>query len=325
MKIEEKLMRVRTNMVLPKIEYNQEHGYAFRNAESMLAVIKPMCEKEGLTLWFTEDVVNVGTHNYIKTTLTVLDTSDGESKSVTAVAREDDAQTMPSSSMISGATASYAHKYALQNMFAIDDGSMDPDAWGSNNRPPENYTPQSYENNSGAEDKRGDIPIAQPSQVTNQQSIPMQPLMQSTPVQQASIPRSASPVQASAPRNIQPAPAPMPNQDNGSMLWQNLGPAPVPMQQNIPMQQMQSVPAPQAPCLERAMVLATSYEPEVGRAKIMPEKGMIYYRTFDERLPQGPWSSDNVDLSRIDLNKLYEDASASVKMPLKEYTGLIRP
>ena len=88
---------------------------------------------------------------------------------------------------------------------------------------------------------------------------------------------------------------------------------------------MQSVPAPQAPCLERAMVLATSYEPEVGRAKIMTEKGMIYYRTFDERLPQGPWSSDNVDLSRIDLNKLYEDASASVKMPLKEYTGLIRP
>ena len=133
MSIMKPLADVRAELKLPKTEFNPIQGYNFRNAEAMCAVIKPVCRKYGLTFWFTDDVVNVGVHNYVKTTLTVAVIDGDETCSVSAFAREDDLQTMPASPMITGSASSYAHKYALQAMFAVDDGAMDPDAMTSGN------------------------------------------------------------------------------------------------------------------------------------------------------------------------------------------------
>ena len=127
--IDLKMMEVRTSLKMGKDFFNPAGGFPYRNAESMLTIIKPVCEKKGLTFFFIDEILNVGKFNYLKTTLVVRDTEDGEELRTDAFAREDEFGNVMASPMLTGAASSYAHKYALQNMFAIDDGRLDPDSF----------------------------------------------------------------------------------------------------------------------------------------------------------------------------------------------------
>lgn len=134
MNLQKKMMTVRTSLKSGKDAVNSFGKYNYRNAESMLAGINPLLQKQGLTLDFSDEVMFIPpSRYYIKTTCTVHDTEDGESYSVSAFAREQEQKKGMDEAQITGSTMTYAHKYALMSMFAISDPRMDPDSMDNSN------------------------------------------------------------------------------------------------------------------------------------------------------------------------------------------------
>lgn len=126
MSIIKKLIEVQDRLRAPKDQKNAFANYKFRSAESILEAVKPLLKEQGLYLSMTDSVDLVGSRFYVKATVTVED-EEGNSKSVSALAREEDAKKGFDSSQITGASSSYARKYALSGLFAIDD-NRDSDA-----------------------------------------------------------------------------------------------------------------------------------------------------------------------------------------------------
>ena len=119
-----KLVKIQHDLKAPKDQRNNFGGYSYRSFENILESVKPLLSEAGLSIILSDDIVEVGGKAYVKATATV---SDGkESISNTAFAREDENRKGMSDPQITGACSSYARKYAVQGIFAIDD-SKDPD------------------------------------------------------------------------------------------------------------------------------------------------------------------------------------------------------
>lgn len=119
-----KLVKIQHDLKAPKDQHNNFGGYSYRSLENILESVKPLLAEAGLSIILSDDIVEVGGKVYVKATATV---SDGkESISNTAFAREDENRKGMSDPQITGACSSYARKYAVQGIFAIDD-SKDPD------------------------------------------------------------------------------------------------------------------------------------------------------------------------------------------------------
>ena len=115
----DKLLSIQAKIKVPKNQFNKFGKYYFRNLEDILEAVKPHLVEHKLTLLLDDEIVNVGNHNYIKATATL---SDGkESISAYAYAREAEQQTGMQDAQLTGSTSSYARKYALNGLFAIDD------------------------------------------------------------------------------------------------------------------------------------------------------------------------------------------------------------
>ena len=126
--IHEKLMKVRTELRSGKDAHNNFGGYDYRNAESMLSKIKPVMERYGLTLDFNDEIVQIGTRYYVKSTVTAYDTQTRETHSTTQYAREMESKKGQDEAQTTGSTMTYCHKYALMGLLAISDPKMDPDS-----------------------------------------------------------------------------------------------------------------------------------------------------------------------------------------------------
>jgi hypothetical protein len=123
--IYEKLAAIQHDLNAPKDLFNKFGNYKYRSAESILAALKPLLAKHGLVLLITDKVELVGDRTYILATVKLTDgTSD---ISVQAYAREEEAKKGMDASQVTGAASSYARKYALNGLFAIDD-TKDADA-----------------------------------------------------------------------------------------------------------------------------------------------------------------------------------------------------
>lgn len=120
----ESLIKIQSELVAPKDLYNKFGNYNYRSAESILEAVKPLLSKYGAELTISDDVVLVGDRVYVKATVTITDGK--ETRTVTAFAREPSEKKGMDSSQITGATSSYARKYALNGLFLIDD-SKDAD------------------------------------------------------------------------------------------------------------------------------------------------------------------------------------------------------
>lgn len=120
----ESLIKIQSELVAPKDLYNKFGNYNYRSAESILEAVKPLLSKYGAELTISDDVVLVGDRVYVKATVSITDGK--ETKTVTAFAREPSEKKGMDSSQITGATSSYARKYALNGLFLIDD-SKDAD------------------------------------------------------------------------------------------------------------------------------------------------------------------------------------------------------
>lgn len=121
MSIYTKLMNVQNELKVPKNNTNTFGNYKFRNAEDILEALKPLLKKYNATVIITDDVVMVGDRYYIKATVKFIDTETGEMIETSALAREEENKKAMDSSQITGSTSSYARKYALNGLFAIDD------------------------------------------------------------------------------------------------------------------------------------------------------------------------------------------------------------
>lgn len=125
------LRNIQTKLVVPKKHYSEYGNYYFRNAEDILeAVNKLLKPNEFITL--NDEIIQIGDRYYLKATVVLSNGVD--SISVSAYAREALEKTKMDVAQVTGSASSYARKYALTGLFAIDDG-IDPDVLKDSSRP----------------------------------------------------------------------------------------------------------------------------------------------------------------------------------------------
>lgn len=116
------LMAIQSELKAPKSQFNKFGGYKYRKAEDILEAVKPLLAKQKCTLIITDDVVLIGNRIYVKATATIKN-EKGECETTTGWAREEENKKGMDGSQITGASSSYARKYALNGLFAIDDNA----------------------------------------------------------------------------------------------------------------------------------------------------------------------------------------------------------
>lgn len=125
--LQEKLVDIQKNLKVPKNNKNSFGNYNYRSFEDILEGVKPLLD--GCSLVINDEVLNIGNRYYIKAIATL---SDGKDSIVaTAFAREAEVKKGMDEAQITGSASSYARKYALNGLFAIDDTK---DADGMDNR-----------------------------------------------------------------------------------------------------------------------------------------------------------------------------------------------
>lgn len=116
------LIAIQSELKAPKSQFNRFGGYKYRKAEDILEAVKPLLAKQKCTLIITDDVVLIGNRIYVKATATIKN-ENGEFETTNGWAREEETKKGMDGSQITGASSSYARKYALNGLFAIDDNA----------------------------------------------------------------------------------------------------------------------------------------------------------------------------------------------------------
>jgi len=117
--VQQKLITIQAKLKAPKGQFNSFGKYSYRSCEDILTAVKPLCVAEGLLLVIYDQMVEIGSRVYVKSTAVI---SEGEKTvAVSAYAREAETKKGMDDSQITGACSSYARKYALNGLFLIDD------------------------------------------------------------------------------------------------------------------------------------------------------------------------------------------------------------
>ena len=120
----DKLIKIQAELKAPKNQKNNFGKYNYRSCEDILEAVKPLLNKYNIAIKIRDNIEMIGDRYYVKATVII-----GSGKDITktnAYAREVLERKGMDESQITGATSSYARKYALNGMFAIDD-SKDAD------------------------------------------------------------------------------------------------------------------------------------------------------------------------------------------------------
>lgn len=115
------LQAVQRELKAPKGQKNTFGNYKYRSCEDIVEAVKPLLNENGLILIMGDEVINVENRFYVKATVKVIDVASGDEISTSAMARESDTKRGMDDSQITGTASSYARKYALNGLFAIDD------------------------------------------------------------------------------------------------------------------------------------------------------------------------------------------------------------
>ena len=125
--LNQKLAQIQTELKVKKASYNSFGKYYFRKAEDILEAVKPFLLKHNVSVRVDEDVLATDPIPMLKSTAII---SDGENQiTTTAIVGVDLNQKGMQAAQQFGAASSYGKKYALGNLFLIDDSQ---DADGSN-------------------------------------------------------------------------------------------------------------------------------------------------------------------------------------------------
>lgn len=123
--MENQLAIIQSKVKAPKGQFNSFGKYHYRSAEDILEAVKQVVNPMGYSITISDTIICAGDRYYIKATATL---SNGkESWSVDGYAREEESKKGMDGSQVTGASSSYARKYALNGLFALDD-TKDSDA-----------------------------------------------------------------------------------------------------------------------------------------------------------------------------------------------------
>lgn len=127
-----KLTQIQSELKAPKNQHNSFGNYDYRSKEDILEALKPLLAKYSCSCWLTDSIVNMGNRFYVKATATFI---DGDFKTIAeGWAREEESQKGMQGPQISGSASSYAGKYALGNLFLLDD-TKDSDGLNKHDEP----------------------------------------------------------------------------------------------------------------------------------------------------------------------------------------------
>ena len=121
MGIYEKLAAIQNELKAPKNQRNTFGGYNYRSAEDILEAVKPLCKKHAVALIVADKMENIGERYYVCATARLYDAADGTFAESVAYAREEETKKGMDAAQITGSASSYARKYALNGLLAIDD------------------------------------------------------------------------------------------------------------------------------------------------------------------------------------------------------------
>ena len=130
----QKMNRVQVELKAPKNQYNNFGKYKYRSCEDILEGLRPLKEKYEVDVFLSDSVEKVGDRYYIVSEAEFVDCETGDSIKKYGRAREEENKKGMDSSQITGSASSYARKYALNGLFAIDD-TKDSDATNNGAQP----------------------------------------------------------------------------------------------------------------------------------------------------------------------------------------------
>lgn len=128
----QKVGDIQHKLKAPKGQYNSFGKYNYRSCEDILEGVKPLLKEHNLALLIDDEIVQIGERYYVKATAKITD--GREIVSATAYAREPDTKKGMDESQITGATSSYARKYALNALLCIED-TKDADTMDNSKKP----------------------------------------------------------------------------------------------------------------------------------------------------------------------------------------------
>lgn len=131
-----KLMMIQSELKAPKSQRNNFGKYNYRNCEDILNALKPHLMKYKCVVLLTDELAVIGSRFYVRATAQLVDAESDNTISVNAYAREEETKKGMDSSQITGSASSYARKYALNGLFAIDD-TKDSDFTNNGKEPPQ--------------------------------------------------------------------------------------------------------------------------------------------------------------------------------------------
>ncbi len=154
MTIREKLKAIQTELKAPKNLYNKFGNYSYRNAEGICEAVKPFLEKYNVTLVIWDEVIEIGGRIYVKAYARIMDCESSKNPTeatatedyitATAYARECESKKGMDDAQITGATSSYARKYALNGLFLLDDTKdVDTEEYQAQSKSGQKSTPKS--------------------------------------------------------------------------------------------------------------------------------------------------------------------------------------
>ena len=171
MNIYEKLSAIQAELKAPKSQFNKFGGYNYRNCEDILEAVKPICKKYGTTLILTDEILQIGDRYYVHATAILFDyeskPDDIEMKNIRAhaFAREEESKKGMDGSQVTGASSSYARKYALNGLFNIDD-TKDSDATNTGDSAPQGEHKSKPEAPPASQQQRGESNITEEQALT---------------------------------------------------------------------------------------------------------------------------------------------------------------
>ncbi|WP_315169577.1 ERF family protein [Metaclostridioides mangenotii] len=133
MSVYEKLNQVQVNLEAPKNQYNKFGKYEYRSCEDILKGLKDLLKETKSAVTISDTVKQIGDRYYIEATAKFIDIETSEFVEATALAREDESKKGMDLAQVTGSVSSYARKYALNGLFAIDD-AKDSDSTNTTNK-----------------------------------------------------------------------------------------------------------------------------------------------------------------------------------------------
>ena len=121
MSVYSKLFEIQQNLKAPKERNNEFGGFNYRSCEDILQQVKPILMEQKAIIILSDELAFIGQRYYIKATACFVDIEPGEQVKSEAYAREEENKKGMNSSQVTGASSSYARKYALNGLLCIDD------------------------------------------------------------------------------------------------------------------------------------------------------------------------------------------------------------